>query len=102
MVALPADETLKEVSPGKEVLRTVDRRPLWTVQTPQAFEFNAILGAHERARKEGFRGTDDSSLVERQGIPVRIIEGSRFNFKITTPEDLILGEALLRYWKGKG
>jgi 2-C-methyl-D-erythritol 4-phosphate cytidylyltransferase len=100
-VALPAHETLKEISPGKEVLRTVDRRHVWMVQTPQCFEFNLILSAHEQARKDGFLGTDDASLVERLGIPVRVIEGSRFNFKITTPEDLVLGEALLKYGKGE-
>ena len=99
VAALPAHETLKEVSPVKEVLRTVDRRQLWMVQTPQAFEFNLIFRAHEQARKDGFLGTDDSSLVERLGIPVRIIEGSRFNFKITTSEDLVLAEALLKYLK---
>jgi 2-C-methyl-D-erythritol 4-phosphate cytidylyltransferase len=96
-VALPAHETLKEVSPGKEVLRTVDRRRLWMVQTPQCFQFHLIFRAHEEARKDGFLGTDDSSLVERLGIPVKIIEGSRLNFKITTPEDLTVAEALLRY-----
>ena len=101
VAALPANETLKEVSPGKEVLRTIDRRPLWMVQTPQSFEFNLIFGAHEKARKDGFLATDDSSLVERLGIPVKVVEGSRFNLKITTQEDLALGEALLEYWKGK-
>jgi 2-C-methyl-D-erythritol 4-phosphate cytidylyltransferase len=80
-------------------LRTVDRGPLWIVQTPQAFEYNVIVGAHEKARAERFGGTDDASLVERLGIPVRVIEGSRLNFKITTPEDLTLGEALLKYLK---
>jgi 2-C-methyl-D-erythritol 4-phosphate cytidylyltransferase len=60
-----------------------------------------IFRAHEQAGKEQFLGTDDSSLVERLGIPVRVIEGSRFNFKITTSEDLVLAEALLKYWKGK-
>lgn len=100
VVALPAHETLKEVSSGKEVLRTVDRRHLWMVQTPQSFEFNLILRAHEEARRDGFLGTDDSSLVERLGIPVTVIEGSRFNFKITTPEDLLLAEALLKHLKG--
>jgi 2-C-methyl-D-erythritol 4-phosphate cytidylyltransferase len=99
VAALPAHETLKEVSPVSEVLRTVDRRQLWMVQTPQAFEFNLIFGAHAQARKDGFLGTDDSSLVERLGIPVKIIEGSRFSFKITTPEDLVLAEALLKYLK---
>jgi 2-C-methyl-D-erythritol 4-phosphate cytidylyltransferase len=102
VVALPAHETLKEVSPAKEVLKTVDRRHLWMIQTPQSFEFNLIFKAHEEAWKDGFLGTDDSSLVERLGLPVRIVEGSRFNFKITTSEDLVLAEALLRYWKGKG
>ena len=97
--ALPAGETIKEVSLAKEVLKTVDRGPLWIIQTPQSFEYSLILNAHEKAREERFYGTDDASLVERLGIPVRVIEGSPFNFKITTPEDLILGEALLQYWK---
>jgi 2-C-methyl-D-erythritol 4-phosphate cytidylyltransferase len=97
VVALPADETVKEVSPENEVVRTVDRRRLWRIQTPQSFEYPLILRAHEEARREGFWGTDDASLVERLGIPVKILHGSRFNFKITTPEDLALAEALLKY-----
>ena len=97
--ALPAGETIKEVSPEKEVLRTVDRGSLWIIQTPQSFEYGLIVRAHEKAREERFSGTDDASLVERLGFPVRIIEGSRLNFKITTPEDLLLGEALLKYMR---
>jgi 2-C-methyl-D-erythritol 4-phosphate cytidylyltransferase len=97
VVALPANETVKEVSPENEVVRTVDRRRLWMIQTPQSFEYPLILRAHEEARREGFFGTDDASLVERLGIPVKILHGSRFNFKITTPEDLVLAEALLKY-----
>jgi 2-C-methyl-D-erythritol 4-phosphate cytidylyltransferase len=100
VAALPAQETVKEVSPVKEILSTMDRRRLWLVQTPQSFEFDLIFRAHREARKEGFLGTDDSSLVERLGISVRVVEGSRFNFKITTPDDLILGEALLKHLKG--
>jgi len=96
-VALPASETIKEASPENEVIRTVDRSRLWMVQTPQSFEYPLILRAHEEARREGFLGTDDASLVERLGIPVKILRGSRFNFKITTPEDLVLAEALLKY-----
>ena len=95
--ALPAGETIKEVSPGKEIVRTLDRASLWTMQTPQSFEYGLIVNAHEKARAEHFAGTDDAALVERLGFPVRVIEGSRLNFKITTPEDLTLGEALLRY-----
>ncbi len=96
VAALPAYETLKEVSPEREVVRTLDRRHVWMIQTPQIFKTDLILNAHEQARKDGFLGTDDASLVERLGIPVRIVQGSRFNFKITTPEDIILGEALLK------
>ncbi len=95
--ALPAGETIKEVSPGGEIVRTVDRASLWTMQTPQSFEYHLIVHAHEKARAEHFVGTDDAALVERLGFPVRVIEGSRLNFKITTPEDLTLGEALLQY-----
>ena len=98
VVALPANETIKEVSAEGAVLRTVDRRGLWMIQTPQSFEFPLILRAHEEARKAGFGGTDDASLVERLGIPVKILKGSRLNMKITTPEDLILAEALLERW----
>ncbi len=74
----------------------MDRRPLWMIQTPQAFAFPLIFRAHEEARRDGFIGTDDSSLVERLGIVVKIIEGSKFNFKITTPEDLAIAEAILK------
>jgi 2-C-methyl-D-erythritol 4-phosphate cytidylyltransferase len=70
------------------------------VQTPQLFDYDLILKAHEEARREGFGATDDAMLVERLGIPVKVIEGSRFNFKITTPEDLVLAEALLKYGSG--
>ena len=102
VVALPANETIKEVSAEGAVLRTVDRRGLWMIQTPQSFEFPLILRAHEEARKAGFGGTDDASLVERLGIPVKILKGSRLNMKITTPEDLVLGEALLKYSSESG
>ncbi|MBI5966531.1 MAG: 2-C-methyl-D-erythritol 4-phosphate cytidylyltransferase [Deltaproteobacteria bacterium] len=101
VVALPAGDTIKEVSAEGRVLRTIDRSNLWIIQTPQSFEYGIIVEAHEKARKEGFWGTDDAALVEKLGIPVKVIEGSRFNLKITTPEDLILGEALLKYSKGK-
>jgi 2-C-methyl-D-erythritol 4-phosphate cytidylyltransferase len=99
VAAIPAGDTIKEVSLDGEILRTVDRRHLWIIQTPQSFEYGLIARAHEKAKEEGFYGTDDASLVERLGVPVRVIEGSRFNFKITTPEDLILGKALLKYLK---
>jgi 2-C-methyl-D-erythritol 4-phosphate cytidylyltransferase len=92
--AIPAGETIKEVSTDREVIRTLERRKIWLVQTPQVFEYRLIWEAYQRAQKDGFQGTDDAVLVERLGVPVRIIEGSKFNIKITTAEDMILAEAL--------
>jgi len=102
VVGVPAGDTIKEVSAQREVLRTLERSRLWAIQTPQSFEYGLIAEAHEKAREEGFYGTDDASLVERLRIPVRVIEGSRFNLKISTPEDLILGEAILQHLRQKG
>lgn len=96
VTALPAAETVKEVSAEGEVLRTVDRRRLWMVQTPQSFDYPLLWEAYQKAGPPGREATDDAMLVERLGVPVRIIEGSRFNLKITTSEDLVLAEALLR------
>jgi 2-C-methyl-D-erythritol 4-phosphate cytidylyltransferase len=58
-----------------------------------------LLDAYEKARTEKFYGTDDAALVERLGLQVKVIRGDRFNIKITTPEDLILGEAILKIEK---
>ena len=95
VVGVPVKDTIKEVADSL-VLGTPDRRRLWQAQTPQAFRFGLIRDAHERAEREGFRGTDDASLVERLGLPVAMIEGSYRNIKITTPEDLVLAGAFLK------
>jgi len=94
-VGVPAKDTVKEVGPDGRILRTCDRSLLWLTQTPQAFRRDIIESAHRAAVRDGFRGTDDTSLVERLGIAVRMIRGDYGNIKITTPEDLILAEALL-------
>ncbi|MBI4495541.1 MAG: 2-C-methyl-D-erythritol 4-phosphate cytidylyltransferase [Deltaproteobacteria bacterium] len=94
--AIPAGETIKEVSAEGVVRGTLPRERLWIVQTPQAFAGPVIREAHARAKGEGFYATDDAGLVERIGVPVRILIGSRFNLKFTTPEDLLIGEALLK------
>ncbi|MFM2106740.1 MAG: 2-C-methyl-D-erythritol 4-phosphate cytidylyltransferase [Chloroflexota bacterium] len=67
---------------------------LWAAQTPQAFDARLALDAHRRAARDGFSGTDTSSVVERTGHPVRVVEGTRGNLKITTPDDLIRAELL--------
>ena len=95
IAALPINETLKHGNEAGCVLKTMDRRHLFSAQTPQAFSFRQILYAHERARQDGFHGTDDAMLLERLGTDVKIVLGNPFNIKITTPEDLRLAEAIL-------
>ncbi|MBW2121035.1 MAG: 2-C-methyl-D-erythritol 4-phosphate cytidylyltransferase [Deltaproteobacteria bacterium] len=95
VLAVPARDTMKVVSPSGRVLETPDRKGLWHIQTPQAFDFSVILEAHQRAAADGIVATDDAALVERLGVPVTVVEGSYRNIKITTPEDLIMARALL-------
>jgi 2-C-methyl-D-erythritol 4-phosphate cytidylyltransferase len=93
---VPVKETVKQVDAGGWVTQTVPREGLWLTQTPQAFRLDVIRAAYERAGGDSFCGTDDASLVERMGIPVRMVPGEYENLKLTTPEDLILGEVLIR------
>lgn len=99
--AVPVRDTLKRVR-GEVIERTVDRAGIWAAQTPQGFRTHLLRAAHARARQEGFYGTDDAVLVERLGYPIRVIPGSSRNLKITTPEDLLVAEALLRWPEGSG
>ncbi len=94
IIAIPARDTLKEVGEGAVIQRTVDRRPLWQAQTPQAFQRAVLERAHERARAEAYLGTDEADLVQRLGVPVVVVEGSGENIKVTRPEDLVIGEAI--------
>ncbi len=108
VAAVPVKDTIKEADSIETndgaplVVRTLNRSVLYAVQTPQTFPFSVIMGAHEKAHQEQFLGTDDASLVERYGGKVRIVEGSYRNIKITTPEDLVVAEALLKSMKGTG
>ncbi|MEA2062455.1 MAG: 2-C-methyl-D-erythritol 4-phosphate cytidylyltransferase [Gemmatimonadota bacterium] len=72
----------------KLIESTVDRKRLWLAQTPQAFRLDTILEAHRKAQDQGFQGTDDSSLCERLGIPVRIVPADSSNVKVTSTADL--------------
>lgn len=90
---LPLVDTVKRVLDGT-IEGTEPRGALALAQTPQAFAAAALRGAHERAVRDGFDGTDDAVLLERAGYRVRAIEGERTNLKITTAEDVRLAEAL--------
>lgn len=92
---MPVRETVKRVAEGA-VAATVDREGLWLTQTPQAFTRALLWEAHDKARREGFAGTDDAVLVERLGMPVAMVPGLAQNLKITTPEDLRAARAWVR------
>jgi len=99
VVGVPAKDTIKTISNENIILETLDRKSIWQIQTPQAFKYTVIKEAYERAKKVGYSATDDSKLVERLGIPVKMIMGSYQNIKITTEEDLPIAEAII---KGRG
>ncbi len=93
IVGVPVKATIKNVE-GAFVKGTLRRDSLWEIQTPQVFKKSLILKAYKKSGNIDV--TDDASLVERLGNKVKLVEGSYFNIKITTPEDLILAEAIAR------
>jgi len=102
IIALPMRDTVKQVDADRVIQRTVDRGPLWLAQTPQAFRRNWLDEAHRKAHLEGIQATDDASLIEWFGRSVSVVEGSGENIKVTRPEDLIIGEAILNSRKASG
>lgn len=95
VAAIPAIDTIKEVDRDEIVISTPVRAHLRSVQTPQGFTVELIRRAHEAALEQGCVGTDDASLVEHIGIPVRLTVGDRRNIKLTTPEDIKMAESFL-------
>ena len=96
VVGLPISDTVKEVKRSSYIKSTIkNRESFWTVQTPQAFKAQIIQKAYLQARKDHFLGTDSASLVERIGVPVKVIKGDPYNVKITTKNDLLLAKAIL-------
>lgn len=93
--ALPVSDTLKQADADQMVTRTQDRASHYLAQTPQAFQFNPILNAHEKAAKADTLFTDDASIAEWAGMPVNIVMGEPNNFKITISEDFKRAEMTL-------
>lgn len=89
IVATPAVDTLKVVE-NSCIVGTPDRRVFWNAQTPQVFRSGVYRRAHASALRDGFVGTDDSSLIERLGGKVLVVEGKRDNIKLTVPEDYMM------------
>ncbi len=95
VVGRPVDHTVKRVPHASSVVETVPREGLWLAQTPQVFRREIISRAYGRRGDVVGRVTDDAQLVEAMGGEVRMVPGDAANFKITTPEDLRMVEALL-------
>jgi 2-C-methyl-D-erythritol 4-phosphate cytidylyltransferase len=96
IVAVPVRDTIKRVGADTVVVETLSRQGLWQAQTPQTFSVPLIREAHARALAEGWRATDDAALVEWVGGTVKSVVGDSLNFKITTPDDWQLAEAILK------
>ncbi|MFC1658212.1 2-C-methyl-D-erythritol 4-phosphate cytidylyltransferase [Candidatus Omnitrophota bacterium] len=91
---LPVKSTIKELSAGGRVRRTLARERLYEIQTPQVFQRELIIKAYKKFSH--YAAADDASLVERLGVKVSVVAGSYSNIKITTPEDLIFARTILK------
>ena len=96
VAGVPAKDTIKVCDAEGFAIATPNRSTLRQIQTPQTFRRKEILAAYEKAKADGFLGTDDASVAEHSGFPVRDIMGSYRNIKITTKEDLLIGAAFLK------
>lgn len=96
--AVPVKDTIKKVE-NNVVVETIDRSTLWGVQTPQAFQYNSLIEAHEKARKMDYLGTDDASLIEWSGKMVTVVNGDYNNIKVTTKEDLFFAETIYEQYR---
>ena len=95
VMAVKSKDTVKFADESGFVAETPDRERLWNIQTPQGFKLDIIKAAYDKAASDGFLGTDDSSLAERNGVRVKITEGHYTNIKITTEEDLLTADTFL-------
>ncbi len=95
IAATPVTDTIKCVNREGFITNTPERAGLWAAQTPQGFSVAQLREGHSKALEKGWSVTDDSSLYERLGWPVQILESSPSNIKVTTPFDLTIAEAVV-------
>lgn len=88
-------DTVKKIDEEGFISHTLKREELIAVQTPQVFRYDELVYAYEKARQEGFYGTDDASIYERYVGKVKVVNGDERNIKITTPEDILIAERFL-------
>ena len=96
VAAVPAVNTMKYAGKDQIVLRTADRTDLFEIQTPQGFRLDYLHSAYLQAEHDSFSATDDASVMEHAGFPVRLVQGSKFNIKVTQKEDLLMMNAVLQ------
>jgi 2-C-methyl-D-erythritol 4-phosphate cytidylyltransferase len=95
---LQIEDTIKKISRGGFAASTLDRSRMWSIQTPQAFRVSLIKEAHRAWRSNRANATDDAAMVERLGHRVKIVQGEKYNVKVTTREDLpVIRYLLSRY-----
>jgi 2-C-methyl-D-erythritol 4-phosphate cytidylyltransferase len=96
ILAIKATDTVKIGDKNAFIDSTPERKLVWQAQTPQVFKTNAYRAAAYIARDEKIEGTDDASLLEHIRIPVKLVEGSKENIKVTEPIDILFAEAILK------
>ncbi|CAI8615858.1 unnamed protein product [Vicia faba] len=101
VLGVPSKATIKEANADSFVVRTLDRKTLWEMQTPQVIKPELLRKGFELVNREGLEVTDDVSIVEHLKQPVYITEGSYTNIKVTTPDDLLLAERILNINSGE-
>ncbi len=97
--ATPATDSAKEATVSAMINRTLDRKTLWMVQTPQVFYANLYRAAAYTAKKDSFVATDDTEIAEHAGFSSKLVNIGYDNIKLTTPVDLLKAEAILNYRK---
>lgn len=95
VLGVPVKATIKEANTDCFVVKTLDRKTLWEMQTPQVMRPPLLKAGFELVNRDGLEVTDDVSIVEHLKHPVFITEGSYTNIKVTTPDDLLLAERIL-------
>ncbi|KAK9908971.1 hypothetical protein WJX75_005450 [Coccomyxa subellipsoidea] len=95
VLGVPVKPTIKEVDSERNVVKTLARAALWEVQTPQVIRPALLREGFELVRKDSLEVTDDVSIIEALGRPVRVTQGSYTNIKVTTPDDMSVAERFL-------
>jgi 2-C-methyl-D-erythritol 4-phosphate cytidylyltransferase len=95
-IGVPVKDTIKISNTKGFIISTPVRSTLWAIQTPQVFDFDLLVSCYEKVSGLDLDFSDDCGVVEYCGLPVKLVPGSYENIKITTPEDLIFSEAILR------